>query len=111
MDEKCSQEVALDEDSCLHACLVDKFVATAGCLHPRLKVLLDEADVMADGAVSQEDKVDVCSFNNLSNLRTRNLQAEETDQEGNEIDPGKIKINSNVVSLRILSSQRFLHLL
>ncbi len=86
MDDPCVDDDDHDEDSCLDACLVDTFLEKAGCLHPRLKVLLDVDRV--DPSAKGRGDADVCNHNQLSNLLTRNVQAEEADEEGNEIDPG-----------------------
>ena len=75
LEDKCEEDSAgMDEDSCLSACLVDKFVSTAGCLHPRLRPLL------ANGT----SEAVICGHSHLNNLITRNIQA----KDDNDLDPG-----------------------
>ncbi len=78
----------LDEDACLNACLVDKYVNISGCMHPRLKILLE--DGLVDGSVNGRSEIRLCNHDNLSNLVTRNLQADQTNGIGKDVDPGMI---------------------
>ncbi len=85
-EEKCLKDEHLDEDACLNACLVDKFVNVSGCIHPRLKILLYNR--LVNRTENGRDDVQLCNYNNLSNLVTRNLQADQTDGKGKDLDPG-----------------------
>ncbi len=67
LEEDCDPASYLDEDQCLNSCLVDKFVAETGCVHPRLKLLLRRHGEHLDprGAIR------VCDYHDLSNLVRR----------------------------------------
>ncbi len=83
LEEECVEDAGFDEDSCLNACLIEKFVADTECLHPRLEPLLKTHDVFERTEASAAQAVK-CSYDYL-----RQYEKAMKMRTGKHMEPGK----------------------